>query len=103
MPTEVLGDGFIILTNPPFRSIHAYTEPLCRQTCLLSLEGGKISVDIQPPRNPFERIDHPITVLIQLLKMIVAQVASLRVRDAPFASRRAGIVALWFFQHAVVG
>ena len=39
---------------------------------------GKIPVDIQPPRNPFERIDHPITVLVQLLKMVEAQVAALR-------------------------
>jgi len=55
--------------------------------------GMEIAVDVDAAKCPFDRIDLPILVAIQLLKMIVGQIEPLGTRDA---GRRTGtrIVAL---------
>ena len=62
--------------------------------------GMEIAIHVDAAQGAFDRIDLPILVAIQLLKMIVGQVEPLRTGDA---ARRTGtrIIALGIFEHPI--
>lgn len=61
----------------------------------------EIAIHIGPAKCPFNRVDRPILVAVKLLKMIVGQFKSVRVRNACAKLIPTGIVALGGFQDAV--
>jgi hypothetical protein len=62
----------------------------------------EIAIHIEPAERPFNWVDRPILVAIELLEMVVAQFRGVRVRNACTKMIPARIVALRAFQHAVV-
>jgi len=62
----------------------------------------EIAIHIGPAKCPFNWVDHPILVAVELLKMVVGQFMSVRVRNACAKLIPTRIVALGGFQHAVV-
>jgi hypothetical protein len=62
----------------------------------------EIVIHIEPAERPFNWVDRPILVAIELLEMVVAQFRGVRVRNACTKMIPARIVALRAFQQAVV-
>jgi hypothetical protein len=62
----------------------------------------EIAIHIETAEHPFNRVNRPVLVAIELLEMVVGQFRSVRVRNACPKMIPTGIVALWAFQHAVV-
>ncbi len=62
----------------------------------------EIAIHIEPAKRPFNWVDRPILVAIELLEMVVGQFRSVRVRNACTNMIPTRIVALRAFQHAVV-
>ena len=62
----------------------------------------EIAIHIGPAERPFNWIDRPILVAIELLKMVVGQFRNMRVRNASTKMIPTRIIALRAFQHAVV-
>ena len=58
----------------------------------------EIAIHIGTAERPFNWVDHPILVAIELLKMVVGQFRSVRVRNACTKMTPARIVALGTFQ-----
>ena len=59
---------------------------------------GEIPIHIEPAERPFNWVDQPILVAIELLKMVVGQFRSVRVWNACTKVTPARIVALGAFQ-----
>jgi len=64
--------------------------------------GIKIAVHVDAAERPLDRIDSAILIAIQLLKMVMRQIGSLRIRDAGRVRMRTRIVALGVFENAIV-
>ena len=62
----------------------------------------EIAIHIGPAERPFNWIDRPILVAIELLKMVVGQFRNMRVRNASTKMMPTRIIALGAFQYAVV-
>jgi hypothetical protein len=62
----------------------------------------EIAIHIGPAKCPFNRVDRPILVTVELLKMVVGQFRSVRVRNACAKLIPTRIVALGGFQYAEV-
>lgn len=62
---------------------------------------GKIPIDIETTEGSLDRVDATILVSVKLLKVIVNQIASLRISHACGSIVRARIITLWAFDYAV--
>lgn len=72
------------------------------QSRLSGLAIVEIAIHIEPAERPFNWVDRPILVAIELLEMVVGQFRSVWVRNACTRVIPTRIVALRAFQHAVV-
>jgi hypothetical protein len=70
---------------------------------LLPLPVREVTIDVEAAGSPLERIDHPVTITIELLEMIVKDVTGLGVWRAPLPVIAAGIVALRLLKLPHVG
>ncbi len=63
----------------------------------------EITIHVEPAEHPFDRVDRPVLIAVELLEMVVGQCRIVRVwntgANAMFSAR---IVALGAFQHTVV-
>jgi hypothetical protein len=57
----------------------------------------KIAIHIGPAECPFNRVDRPILIAIEFLKMVVSQFRIVRVWNSCTKMIPARIVALWIF------
>ena len=62
----------------------------------------EIPIHIGPAERPFDWIDRPVLVAVELLKMVVGQLKNVRVWNASTKMIPTRIVALRTFQHAVI-
>jgi len=62
----------------------------------------EIAIHIRPAERPFNWIDRPILVTVELLKMVVGQLENIGIRNASTKMIPARIVALGTFQHAII-
>ena len=62
----------------------------------------EIAIHIEPTERPFDWIDRPILVAVELLKMVVGQLENIGILNASTKMIPARIVALGTFQHAVI-
>ena len=62
----------------------------------------EIAIHIRPAERPFNWINRPILVAVELLKMVVGQLENIGIRNASTKMIPARIVALRTFQHAVI-
>ena len=62
----------------------------------------EIAIHIGPAERPFNRVDGPILIPIEFLKMVMGQLRSVRIRNSCARLISARIIALWVFQHTVV-
>jgi hypothetical protein len=73
------------------------------------LEGGlfplvvtHITIHIEPAEGTLERIDHSITVLVELLKVVVEDLTSLGIWRSTSSAITAGVVPLRMLEHSMV-
>jgi len=62
----------------------------------------EIAIHIEPAERPFNWVDRPILVAIELLEMVVSEVRGLRIPHAGRAVVESRIVTLSVLDHAVV-
>lgn len=78
------------------------TEAVEVKEPLLQVAVVQVSIHIQTGEGPFNRIDLPVLIAIQLLKMVVGQIRRLRILDAGRAVIETRIVPLRIFKQAVM-
>jgi hypothetical protein len=69
---------------------------------ILSLIVADIAIHVEPSEGTFERIDHPVMVLVEFLKVIMEDFTRLRVWRSTCSAVYAGVVALWLLENSVI-
>ena len=65
---------------------------------LIPLPIKEVAVDIEPPPGPLKRVDHPVPISVEFLKMLMQEITRLRVRRSPCAMVPARIIAAGMHQ-----
>lgn len=78
------------------------TEAVEVKEPLLQVAVVQVSIHIQTGEGPFNRIDLPVLIAIQLLKMVMGEIRSLGIRHAGRAGGGARVVALSVLKQTMV-
>jgi len=61
-----------------------------------------ITIHVEPAEGTLERIDHSVTVLVELLKVVVEDLSSLGIWRSTSPTITAGVVPLRMLEHSMV-